>query len=56
METSYSGLSVPRSLTLDIFWLRVSAFFQLLQEETSLMIVEQGSDLGVYQNLTRSHF
>ena len=45
METSHLGLSVPRPLTLDIFWLSISVFFHLLQEDTSLMMVEQGTNL-----------
>ena len=46
METSYLGLSVSWSLTFCI----ISGYgylFHLLQEEASLMMAEQGTDLRV---------
>jgi hypothetical protein len=46
IETSCLGLSVPRSLTLCIMsGCRSLCLFHLLQEEASLIMTEQGSDL-----------
>ena len=44
METSHLELSVPRSLYVSSVWLRISVFV-LLQQEASLMMAEQGTDL-----------
>ena len=41
----FLGLSVPRSLTLNTVWLLVSICSHLLQEEASLMMAEQDTDL-----------
>lgn len=52
------GWSVPRSLTLAVFRLAVGLCVcsHLLQEEASLIMGEQDSDLSVQQNVIRSHF
>ena len=56
MEPYHLEMSIPKSLkSLLIVWLWSLYCSHLLQEEAPLMMVEQGSDLWVYQNVIRSH-
>lgn len=56
MDTSHSGLNAPSSLTVYCLPVVLCICFHLLQEEASLLVAEQGTDLWVYQNAIRSHF
>lgn len=53
MRIRHLGMAVPKSLTLFNVWLWIC--YHLLQEKVSLMMAGKGTDLGVKQNVIRSH-
>ena len=54
METSHLGLSFSFSAHFLTVGLCIPPF--LLQEEVSLMMSEQGTNLCAWENIIRSHF